>query len=131
MVAGTLPWIWMILTPKPAAAHVSLVPLRDLAEQLAGEPAVAAVQIVANLLVFAALGFFAPIRFAALAGVVRLFMLGAAASGLVEMLQFVLDLGRVSSVDDVLLNAVGATVAGLTSRHWWRGGSSLGAQASP
>jgi glycopeptide antibiotics resistance protein len=37
----------------------------------------------------------------------------------VEVLQYVLDLGRVSSVDDVLVNAVGAVLAALCSRRWW------------
>jgi glycopeptide antibiotics resistance protein len=119
MIAGTLPWIWMILTPLPEAREVHLVPLSDLADQLSGRPVAAALEIGGNLLVFAALGFCAPIRFAALAGVARLFVLGAAGSALVETLQFVLDLGRVSSVDDVLVNALGAALAGLASRRWW------------
>ncbi|MFC5925572.1 VanZ family protein [Micromonospora vulcania] len=38
---------------------------------------------------------------------------------LVETLQYALDLGRISSVDDVLLNATGAALAGLLSRRWW------------
>lgn len=95
------------------------MPLRDLADLLTGPPATAVVQVVGNLLVFAALGFFAPVRLAALAGVGRLFLLGAAGSVLVESLQYALDLGRVSSADDVLLNATGAALAGLLSRRWW------------
>lgn len=118
-VAGTLPWVWMILTPRPAPRQVDPVPLRDLADLLTGPPATAVVQVVGNLLVFAALGFFAPVRLAALAGVGRLFLLGAAGSVLVESLQYALELGRVSSADDVLLNATGAALAGLLSRRWW------------
>ncbi|MEV4462154.1 VanZ family protein [Micromonospora echinofusca] len=118
-VAGTLPWVWMILTPRPAPRQVDPVPLRDLADLLTGPPTTAVVQVVGNLLVFAALGFFAPVRVAALAGVGRLFLLGAAGSVLVEALQYALDLGRVSSADDVLLNATGAALAGLLSRRWW------------
>ncbi|MEH0969974.1 VanZ family protein [Micromonospora sp. CPCC 205546] len=121
-VAGTLPWVWMILTPRPAPRQVDPVPLRDLADLLTGPPTTAVVQVVGNLLVFAALGFFAPVRVAALAGVGRLFLLGAAGSVLVESLQYALDLGRVSSVDDVLLNATGAALAGLLSRRWWAAG---------
>ncbi|MER7469850.1 VanZ family protein [Micromonospora sp. NPDC000018] len=120
-VAGTLPWVWMILTPRAAPRQVDAVPLRDLVDLLTGPPATAVVQVVGNLLVFAALGFFAPVRLAALAGVGRLFLLGAAGSVLVESLQYALDLGRVSSVDDVLLNATGAALAGLLSRRWWAG----------
>ncbi|MEV1289738.1 VanZ family protein [Micromonospora sp. NPDC049679] len=119
MVAGTVPWIWMILSPGSAPAEVHLVPLRDLTGQLSVGPVFATVQIGGNLLVFAALGFCAPIRLAALAGPVRLFVLGAAGSAFVELLQYQLDLHRVSSVDDVLVNATGAMLAGLASRHWW------------
>ncbi|WBB65722.1 VanZ family protein [Micromonospora sp. WMMD812] len=120
-VAGTLPWVWMILTPRDAPRDVALVPLRDLADLLTGPPATVVVQVVGNLLVLAALGFFAPVRVAALAGAGRLFLLGAAGAVLVESLQYALDLGRVSSVDDVLLNATGAALAGLLSRRWWAG----------
>jgi hypothetical protein len=120
MVAGTLPWVWMILTPRSAPRQVWLVPLSDLANQLiTTSPAQMVIQAGGNLLVFAGLGFFAPVRFAALARPVRLLALGAAGSALVETLQYVLDLGRVSSVDDVLINAVGAALAGLASRPWW------------
>ncbi|TDC39881.1 VanZ family protein [Micromonospora sp. 15K316] len=120
-VAGTVPWVWMILTPRAAPRAVDAVPLHDLVDLLTGAPTTAVVQVVGNLLVFAALGFFAPVRLAGLAGPGRLFLLGAAGSVLVEVLQYALDLGRVSSVDDVLLNAAGAVLAGLLSRPWWAG----------
>jgi len=124
IVYGTVPWVWMILLPGKHAgavpARVSLVPLRDLLTILAGSPVTAVVQVVGNLLVFAALGFFGPLRFAALASVPRVLALGAGCSVLVEVAQFVLRLDRVSSVDDVLLNAAGAGLAALASRRWWR-----------
>jgi glycopeptide antibiotics resistance protein len=59
-------------------------------------------------------------RFAALASAPRILALAAACSILIETLQYVLGLGRVSSVDDVLLNTAGAGLAALASRHWWR-----------
>jgi glycopeptide antibiotics resistance protein len=99
---------------------VSLVPLRDLLTILAGGPLTVTVQIVGNLLVFAALGFLAPLRFAALASVPRILALAAGCSVLVEAAQYVLRLDRVSSVDDVLLNAAGAGLAALASHRWWR-----------
>ncbi|WP_078660867.1 VanZ family protein [Streptomyces sp. NRRL B-24484] len=124
MVYGTLPWVWMILLPGAGAGsaprRVSLVPLRDLYAVLAGAPLTATVQVVGNLLVFAALGFLAPVRFAALASVPRVLALGAVCSVLVETAQYVLWLDRVSSVDDVLLNAAGAGLAALASRGRWR-----------
>jgi hypothetical protein len=117
MVHGTVPFVWLTMMPGGGAgtvpARVSLVPLRDL---LTMGP----LGIGGNLLVFAALGFFAPMRFAALASVPRILALGAGCSVLVETAQYVLRLDRVSSVDDVLVNAAGAVLAGLASRRWWR-----------
>ncbi|MEV6296272.1 VanZ family protein [Streptomyces sp. NPDC051896] len=117
MVHGTVPFVWLTMMPGAGAGtvpgRVSLIPLRDL---LTMGP----LGIVGNLLIFAALGFFAPMRFAALASVPRILALGAGCSVLVETAQYVLRLDRVSSVDDVLVNATGAVLAGLASRRWWR-----------
>ncbi|MFJ8467299.1 VanZ family protein [Streptomyces swartbergensis] len=117
MVHGTVPFLWLTMMPGGGAgtvpARVSLVPLRDLATM-------GSLGIAGNLLVFAALGFFAPMRFAALASLPRILALGAGCSVLVETAQYVLRLDRVSSVDDVLVNAAGAVLAGLASRRWWR-----------
>jgi glycopeptide antibiotics resistance protein len=117
MLHGTLPFVWIALMPGSGAGvvpgRVSLVPLRDLATM-------GTLGIVGNLLVFAALGFFGPIRFARLASVPRVVALAAGLSVLVEVTQYVLQLDRVSSVDDVLLNAAGALPAALASRPWWR-----------
>jgi hypothetical protein len=116
MVYATVPFVWLTLMPGPGAGIVpgrlSLVPLRDLATM-------GPIGIGGNLLIFAALGFFAPMRFAALASVPRILALGAGCSVLVETAQYVLRLDRVSSVDDVLVNAAGAVLAGLASRRWW------------
>ncbi|MET9953953.1 VanZ family protein [Streptomyces sp. NPDC006339] len=117
MVHGTVPFLWLILMPGAGAGvvpgRVSLIPLRDLVTM-------GSLGIAGNLLVFASLGFFGPIRFAALASVPRILALGAGCSVLVETAQYVLRLDRVSSVDDVLVNATGAVLAGLASRRWWR-----------
>ncbi|AGP52044.1 VanZ family protein [Streptomyces rapamycinicus] len=121
MVHGTVPFLWLTLMPGAGAGagagavppRVSLVPLRDLVTM-------GPLGIVGNLLVFAALGFFAPVRFVALASAPRILALGAGCSVLVETAQYVLRLDRVSSVDDVLVNAAGAVLAALASRRWWR-----------
>jgi glycopeptide antibiotics resistance protein len=76
-------------------------------------------QVTGNLLFLAALGFFAPIRWRVVAGAGRPVTAGVVVSTAIEMIQYVLDVGRVSSVDDVLLNATGAMVAGLASRRSW------------
>jgi hypothetical protein len=125
IVYGTAPPVWMIMLPGSRAGttpgRVSLVPLRDLFTILTHDgPATATLQIVGNLLVFAALGFFVPMRFAALASTRRILVLAASCSIVVETAQYVLRLDRVSSVDDVLLNVAGAGLAALASRRWWR-----------
>jgi glycopeptide antibiotics resistance protein len=116
IVYGTVPMVWLTLMPGPGAGvvpgRVNLVPLRDLVTM-------GPLGIGGNLLIFAALGFFAPIRFAALASVGRILALGAGCSVLIEIAQYVLRLDRVSSIDDVLVNAAGAVLAGLVSRPWW------------
>ena len=117
IVYGTVPWVWMTMLPGSHAGtdlrRVSLIPLRDLLTM-------SALQIVGNLLLFAALGVFAPLRFPVLASLPRVLLLAAACSMLVEIAQYVLRLDRVSSVDDVLLNTAGAGLAALASRRWWR-----------
>lgn len=123
IVYGTVPPVWMTMLPGRAGrvpGRVSLVPLRDLLRVIAAGPLPATVQIVGNLLVFAALGFFAPLRFPSLASVPRILAVAAGCSVLIETAQYVLPLDRVSSVDDVLLNAAGAGLAALASRRWWR-----------
>ncbi|WP_436495987.1 VanZ family protein [Actinokineospora sp. HUAS TT18] len=126
MVYGTAPWLWMTMMPGSGAGVVpgrlSLVPLRDLVTM-------SPLGIGGNLLVFAALGFFAPLRFAALASVPRILALGAGCSILVETAQYVFQLDRVSSVDDVLVNATGAALAALASRRWWRAAEVLPEEA--
>jgi hypothetical protein len=117
MVVGTLPWVWMILTPDGAPRRVDLVPLRSLAADLT-DPVTATVQIGGNLLVFAAFGALAPVRWRI--GLRTVVACAAAASVLVEALQYALDLGRVSDLDDVLVNAAGAGLAALCTRRWWR-----------
>lgn len=111
MVGCTLPWLWMILTPLPGAGALRLVPFVDLLTVLSADPAVAVAQVGGNLLVFAGFGVFAPIRWGIRWPAVVL--VAAAASGLVESAQYLLDLGRVSSVDDVVLNAAGAGIGAL------------------
>src|SRR5690606_235504 len=118
-VAGTAPWGWMTRTPRPGRAGGRLVPLAAPAAVLAGPWATAVGRARGNLLVFAALGALLPVRTARLASPARIAAVAAAASLLVEVLQYVLRLGRVSSVDDVLINVAGAVVAAMITRRWW------------
>ncbi|MCG5215345.1 VanZ family protein [Streptosporangium sp. KLBMP 9127] len=117
--AGTLPWLWMILTPQPGPGGVSLLPFHDLAALAGVAPRTAFVQVGGNLLVFAALGALLPARSARFAGLAPVALTAAGGSLLVELLQYGLRLGRVASVDDLLLNTAGAALAAAVSRPWW------------
>ena len=124
-VAGTLPWLWMILTPLPQPGEVHPVPFQEVSGYLSVPLSEAVVQVGGNLAVFAAAGALAPVRWRLGGGrtgrVLAVVAAGAAAGSLlVETLQWALDLGRVSSVDDVLLNTLGAVLAALVTRPWWR-----------
>lgn len=145
MVVGTAPWLWMILTPQPGEGGLSLVPFQDLAAQFSGATSSAVVQVGGNLLVLAALGFFLPVRFSLATGpgglgvparpgvpagprgrtaavLLRVGGVLVAVAVTVEVLQYVLGLGRVASVDDVLVNVAGGLLAALCSRRWWAAG---------
>jgi hypothetical protein len=119
VVAGTLPWVWMVLTPVPGEREVVLVPLRDLVALLGERPATVIVQVGGNLLVLAAFGAFLPVRFSALARLRRVAAVSATVSVTIELLQYVLHLGRVTSVDDVLVNTAGAVIGAVLTRPWW------------
>jgi glycopeptide antibiotics resistance protein len=123
-VAGTLPWLWMILTPLPQQGEVHPVPFQEVSGYFAVPLSEVVVQVGGNLAVFAAAGALAPVRWRlgrGTGGVLGVVAAGAAAGSLlVETLQWALDLGRVSSVDDILLNTAGAVLAALLTRRWWR-----------
>ena len=122
MIAGTLPWIILLLAPirlAPDAQRFYLTPFSDIWFQLTGPPGEAVVQLGGNLLVLFAFGAGAAVRFRALAGPWRLLAAGAAGSLLLELIQLATASGRVFSVDDILLNALGALLGGLATRRWW------------
>lgn len=119
IVVGTAPWVWMILTPGAGREGISLIPFVDLWSVLQGAPGAAFVQVGGNLLVFATLGAMLPVRSARFAAPARVAAVAATASLGVELLQYVLRLGRVSSVDDVLINTAGAVLAATVTRRWW------------
>ncbi len=121
MIAGTLPWLYLILRPGHQPHTVYLIPGHDLRDQFRVGLHFATEQIGGNLLVFAAFGFAAPVRWRIRPAAVV--AVAALASTVLELTQFVMADGRVTSVDDVLVNAVGAGLFVLCSRRWWRGGS--------
>ncbi len=119
IAAGTLPWVWMILTPASGQTGVSLVPFTDLTTLIGAPWETVSVQVGGNLLVFAALGALLPVRSARFASPARVAAVAAVASAAVEALQYALRLSRFSSIDDVIVNTLGAVLAALVTRRWW------------
>ncbi|MCC3763578.1 VanZ family protein [Glycomyces sp. TRM65418] len=122
MVAGTLPWLFLVLTPRGGSGGVQPVPFADLIDLASADPRTIVEQLVGNLLLFFLAGVFVPLRFRV--GLLAVFLGGALGAALVETAQFAFGTGRVASIDDVLLNAIGALLGALASRRWWRGSPS-------
>jgi glycopeptide antibiotics resistance protein len=119
MVVGTVPWLWMTMTPNHNWYRGgNIVPLRDLMHEFQVGTVYALIQITGNLAVFAALGFGMPIRWRV--GPAAVLLVAAAGSTTIETLQWVLDLHRYSSIDDVIVNTAGAVAAAWVARPWWR-----------
>ncbi|MEV6769131.1 VanZ family protein [Nocardia sp. NPDC051030] len=116
LLLGTLPWIWMILTPTSGHRRVILVPFQDLYATVSEASFNSLVQIAANTLLFVPLGLLLPLRFSRCAGILRMALIGAAISTCLETAQYVLDLGRFSSIDDVIMNATGAALGASLTR---------------
>jgi uncharacterized protein (DUF697 family) len=117
-VAGTLPWLFLVLTPRGGTGGVQPVPFADLIDLASADPRTIVEQLVGNLLLFFLAGVFVPLRFRI--GLLAVFLGGAVGAALVETAQFAFGTGRVASIDDVLLNAIGALLGALVSRRWWR-----------
>lgn len=119
LVAGTLPFLVMLFTPQATPRSLALVPFRDVPSWFSDSAGTAAEQLGGNLLALAAAGFFLPMLFPAVASLPRIVAVAASASTGIELLQWVLAIGRVSSVDDIVVNTLGAGLAALLSRPWW------------
>lgn len=118
MIAGTAPFLYLTLSPGHNARGLNIVPLHDLAYQFRVGFVYATVQITGNLLVFAALGFGLPIRWRV--GPLAVLVAAACCSTAVESSQWIFDLGRFASVDDVIVNAAGAVIGAGIAWPWWR-----------
>ena len=119
LVGWTLPFLAMLFTPQSAPRSVDPVPLHDLPSWLSGDPGTAAAQLLGNLAVLAGAGLLLPVRYGWAASLPRILVIAAGSAGTIEALQWVLAIGRVSSVDDVLVNTAGAVLAAACSHRWW------------
>lgn len=132
IVFGTLPWTWMSFASAGEGVRGTiLIPVLDLVKQIQYNPEFAFFQISSNLVFMLPFGALAPLRWPSLASLPRVTLVAAAYSGSIEFLQYALSLGRVSSLDDVLVNTVGALLGACLTMRWWRITSSYGNAAGP
>ena len=107
LAAALLPIALVTLSPRRGSTLVELMPLADLREAVGERDLALLFKSFANVLLFvpfgAALGLYDVSLGAAL-------LAGVALSGAIEVAQFVVVPGRTSSVDDLVLNTVGAVV---------------------
>ncbi|WP_258725147.1 VanZ family protein [Cellulomonas sp. NS3] len=94
---------------------IDLVPLRTALA--AGMTTTTPTQIAGNLALLFWLGLLLPAVSSRRWSVLRITAVVAATSAVIEAAQYVLGLGRVSAVDDVLLNTLGGGVAAVLGVH--------------
>ncbi|MGJ7907740.1 VanZ family protein [Actinopolyspora sp. H202] len=127
VVLSCLPVAYLVFSPAYGApSQLSLRPGAELASAFdgvrLGETA-AVVQLVANTVLLLPLGAVLPLRFRWARSLARIGLVALTASLAVEITQYVLAVGRVSSTDDVILNTAGALLGAWAARGWWKRGS--------
>ncbi len=107
-IAGPLA-ITLVPSAGPGGRSLDLIPLRSAWRELTNsvDAEAAVVQLGGNVLLFVPFGFLAPIRWPALVRLRRIVLATLAFGVLIEGLQFAAGFGRVASVSDVLLYAIG------------------------
>ncbi|WP_411072308.1 VanZ family protein [Streptomyces sp. cmx-4-25] len=101
--------------------RISAVPFREILDASAHSDVdlsdVRAVNLIGNVLLLVPFGAAAAFLWAGRRRVLKTALAGAAFSLIVEVAQYALSLGRVSSVDDVLLNTAGAALGAFLVRR--------------
>jgi hypothetical protein len=125
LLASVLPFALATLSHGYGSSRaLSLMPLGELSSSFgSAEVALSSVTLLntgGNAILLAGFGALLPLRSRSLAGLPRVAACAAALSLAVEAVQYAMALGRVSSVDDILLNTAGAVAGALVTRHRWR-----------
>ncbi|TNC26124.1 VanZ family protein [Amycolatopsis alkalitolerans] len=99
-------------------SSLHLMPGSDILTEFAGNGSLW--QIAGNLLLLAPLGVLVSLRFPALRSIRRITALAFGVSVVLELTQYLLHAGRVTSTDDVLLNTLGVAASATLSCGWAR-----------
>jgi glycopeptide antibiotics resistance protein len=122
-----LPITWSLGTDRwPADYRPQLMPFEGILQELEWTPLETLAELFGNVLLFAPLGFLLPLLVSAIRRWWQALAVGAGVSLLIELYQLTWSGVRKASVDDVLLNALGALLgfAALRLTGYRRGGSS-------
>ena len=126
-VMTLLPISWSLWTSGwPADYRPQLVPFEGIRVEFQASPVGELDDLFGNVLLFAPLGFLLPLLVPAIRRWWQVLAVGAGISLLIELYQLLWPLVRKASVDDVLMNSLGAVVgfAALRLTGYRRGGSS-------
>lgn len=117
LTASILSVLILTLPPSiPAPRTINLMPFNELIRAPATVRDNAIAQMLANILLFAPLGFLPPLRWRTLDSYPRVIAVAAAFSTTIEVAQLIVGGGRQTSITDVILNTIGALVGYLLLR---------------
>jgi hypothetical protein len=123
IVLSALPVLYLVLIPVPNPGHdlVSLRPGAQILELI--DPVTSSQtllwQLIGNVLLLAPLAALVPLRVRRLRSLARVTAAALLTSTSIEFVQWLMETGRVSATDDVILNTLGGTLGALLTRHWW------------
>ena len=123
VVVTLLPIAWF---GRPDDYRPQLVPFEGIRVEFQESPGGKLADLFGNLLLFAPLGFLLPLLVPTIRRWWQVLAVGAGISLLIELYQLIWPLLRKASIDDVLMNALGAVLgfAALRLTGYRRGGSS-------
>ncbi|WP_327129928.1 VanZ family protein [Streptomyces sp. NBC_01727] len=125
LASSVLPFLYVTLSQGYGdGTVVSLMPFGELSSSFGSSQIafsdVTLLNVGGNAALLFVFGALVPLRSAHVAALGRVAAVAALLSASVEYTQYVLALGRVVSVDDVLVNTAGAVAGALMSRRWRR-----------
>ncbi|HJQ44958.1 MAG TPA: VanZ family protein [Amycolatopsis sp.] len=118
IVLVSLEILALTMMPVGSGSSLHLVPGSDVLTEFTDDGSLW--QIAGNLVLLAPLGLLVPLRVPPLRSISRMAFFAFAVSVAIEVTQYFLHAGRVTSTDDVLLNTLGAAAGATLTCGWVR-----------
>jgi glycopeptide antibiotics resistance protein len=118
LVALEILALTMMPMGSAGTSSLHLMPGSDILTEFADDGSLW--QIAGNLVLLAPLGVLVPLRVPALRSISRITMVAFIVSVGIELTQYVLHAGRITSTDDVLLNTLGVAAGATLTCGWVR-----------